>query len=217
MSNELQQQIYSFPQKYVRFVPSNLLSIVFDNLCKQEIDILLEKEGFKFNWESDESLYYECSYIPVFKHPVTGKFCFCFSTFDSLVTREWYRKISQRYSFTKKLYHHYLPANLYKMLEARHTVAATVVDNSTHQTSTQHMYLVDPEGNDTKMTVAEACELGQVQGDNAVVFKWQQGDILVMDNLQIAHARLNVQHPRKILTAFGNMCSIWDMEPILFS
>ena len=74
------------------------------------------------------------------------------------------------------------------------------------------MYLVNEEGNNTKMTEAEAKELGKAEWKNTVVFPWRKGDILVIDNLQVVHGRLNVQPPRKILTAFGNMCNIRDMK-----
>ena len=65
----------------------------------------------------------------------------------------------------------------------------------------------------TKMTEAEAKELGKAEWKNAAIFQWQQGDILLIDNLQVAHSRLNTTLQRKILTAFGNMCNIRDMKP----
>ena len=64
------------------------------------------------------------------------------------------------------------------------------------------------------MTEAEAQELGKAEWKNAAIFEWKQGDILVMDNLQVAHSRLNTTLKRKIFTAFGNMCNVRDMKPV---
>ena len=93
----------------------------------------------------------------------------------------------------------FLPSKLYRTLEG--------IDKAQPK-----MYLVNEEGKNTKMTEAEAKELGKAEWKNTVVFPWRQGDILVIDNLQVVHGRLNVQPPRKILTAFGNMCNICDMK-----
>ena len=199
LSPNLQHKFANTPQKFVRNVPNHLLGIVFEELSREEITKMLEDGEFYFEWKADGSLYFECSYIPVFHHPRTGKLCFGLSTFDSFVTREWYRSIAQRYPFKERIYYNFLPSKLYITLEG--------IDKAQPK-----MYLVNEEGNNTKMTEAEAKELGKAEWKNTVVFPWRKGDILVIDNLQVVHGRLNVQPPRKILTAFGNMCNIRDMK-----
>ncbi|NEQ40173.1 MAG: hypothetical protein F6K40_29600 [Okeania sp. SIO3I5] len=212
LSPNLQHKFANSPQKYVRFVPNHLLGIVFEELSREEIAKMLQEGGFDFDWRADGSLDFECSYIPLFAHPRTGKLCFCLTTCDSLVTREWYRIVAQRYPLRKRFYYKFLPSKLYKTLEEGQTLTATAIDNSQQQSSTLNMYLVNEEGNNTKMTEAEAKEFGKAEWKNAAVFPWRKGDILVIDNLQVAHCRLNTQPPRKILTAFGNMCDIRDMK-----
>ncbi|MBR8837277.1 MAG: TauD/TfdA family dioxygenase [Stigonema ocellatum SAG 48.90 = DSM 106950] len=217
LSPSLQHKIANFPQRFVRYVPNHLLEIVFENLSREEITKLLQEQGFVFNWEEDGSIYFECSYIPLFSHPRTSRLCFCLSIVDCLVSREWYRNIGQRYSFGQRLYYNWLPANLYKSFQQRLTTAATVVDGSQKRTSTLDTYFLTEDGHSTKMTEAEAQELGKAEWKNAAIFEWQQGDILVMDNLQVAHSRLNTKLKRKILTAFGNMCNIRHMKPALLA
>ncbi len=212
LSPSLQHKLANSPQKYVRFVPKHLLEIVFEQLSREEIAKMLQEGGFSFDWRADGSLDFECSYIPLFAHPRTGKLCFGLTTCDSLVTREWYRSVAQRYPFRKKLYYKFLPSRLYKTIEEGQTLTATANNDSQQQSSTLNMYLVNEEGNNTKMTETEAKEFGKAECKNAVVFPWRQGDILLIDNLQVAHCRLNAQPPRKILTAFGNMCDIRDMK-----
>jgi len=96
---------------------------------------MLQNGGFNFHWEPDGSLNFECSYIPLFTHPITGKLCLGLSTFDCLATREWYRSIAQRYQLGKRLYYKWLPSKLYKILEQRRTVKVTVEDNSQQRSS----------------------------------------------------------------------------------
>jgi alpha-ketoglutarate-dependent taurine dioxygenase len=106
---------------------------------------------------------------------------------------------------------------LYKSFQQGLATAATVVDGSQKRTSTLNASFLNEDGQCTKMTEAEAKELGKAEWKNAVIFEWKQGDILVIDNLQVAHGRLNTKLKRKILTAFGNMCNIRDMKPALLT
>jgi Taurine catabolism dioxygenase TauD, TfdA family len=212
LSPKLQHKIANYSQRFVRYVPNHLLDLVFEGLSKEEISKLLTEQEFNFNWEEDGSLNFDCSYTTVFSHPRTRRLCFCLSIVDCLVSREWYRKIGQRYPFTKRLYYNLLPAKFYKNLQQKLTSAATVVDGSQKQTSTLDAYFLNSHGQPSAMTEAEAKELGKAEWKNAVIFKWKQGDILLIDNLQVAHSRLNTTTKRKILTAFGNMCNIRHMK-----
>lgn len=51
---------------------------------------------------------------------------------------------------------------------------------------------------------------------HSVTFKWQSGDILVVDNISTAHARMNVDAvnggPRKILACLGDVYDVRDVE-----
>ncbi|MBN3947421.1 MAG: TauD/TfdA family dioxygenase [Nostoc sp. NMS7] len=213
LSPSLQHKITTSPQRFVRYVPNHLLDLVFQGLSPEDITKLLQEQGFDFTWEDDGSLYFDCSYITLFSHPRTNKLCFCLSIVDALISRQWYRHISQRYSFWQRLYYNWLPAKLYKGFQQKLTTAATVVDSSQKKTSSLNTYFLSTDGQSTTLTEAEAKELGEAEWKNAVIFQWKQGDILLIDNLQVAHSRLNTKLKRKILTAFGNMCNIRDMKP----
>ena len=47
--------------------------------------------------------------------------------------------------------------------------------------------------------------VGRVYEECAVRFDWQQGDIVMLDNMLAAHARDPYEGPRKIVVAMGAM------------
>ncbi len=47
--------------------------------------------------------------------------------------------------------------------------------------------------------------LGKVFDDHCVRFKWQKGDMIMLDNMLVTHARDTYEGPRHIVVAMGNM------------
>jgi hypothetical protein len=55
--------------------------------------------------------------------------------------------------------------------------------------------------------------VGKVYRKTAVSFPWQHGDILMIDNMLVAHARNPYEGPRKIVVAMGEMVAKESLQP----
>lgn len=62
-------------------------------------------------------------------------------------------------------------------------------------------------GDGSPIDDATVAEIGELYERTAVRFRWQDGDLLMLDNMLVAHARDPFAGPRKILVAMGDMIS----------
>ena len=59
-----------------------------------------------------------------------------------------------------------------------------------------------------------AAEIGELYERTSVRFPWQNGDLLMLDNMLVAHARLPFVGPRKIVVAMGEMINQGDVHRV---
>jgi alpha-ketoglutarate-dependent taurine dioxygenase len=55
-------------------------------------------------------------------------------------------------------------------------------------------------------------EILRVYWDMAVSFQWREGDVLMVDNMLVAHARNQFQGERKIVVAMAEMMTVDDLR-----
>ena len=58
-------------------------------------------------------------------------------------------------------------------------------------------------GDGTPIGVEELDHVRNVLWENASIFPWERGDVLVLDNYLVAHGRSSFKGPRKIVVAMG--------------
>jgi alpha-ketoglutarate-dependent taurine dioxygenase len=66
-------------------------------------------------------------------------------------------------------------------------------------------------GDGSRIEDAVMTEVSDAYWATSVKFPWQTGDILLLDNMMIAHARLSYSGPRKIVVAMGEMFQMSDL------
>ena len=63
-------------------------------------------------------------------------------------------------------------------------------------------------GDGSQITAKETRTMIDTAWSCSTVFKWQHGDLLILDNIRSGHGRLNVVKPRKIAAALGDPYTI---------
>jgi len=66
-------------------------------------------------------------------------------------------------------------------------------------------------GDGTPIEESVIAELRQAYQDETIAFPWQQADLLLLDNMLVAHGRRPFQGPRRILVAMGDAFTRTDM------
>jgi alpha-ketoglutarate-dependent taurine dioxygenase len=66
-------------------------------------------------------------------------------------------------------------------------------------------------GDGAPLDPAELDEVRRAFRETLVAFPWQQGDLLLVDNMRVAHGRMPFEGPRKILVTMGAPVSLQDV------
>ena len=71
----------------------------------------------------------------------------------------------------------------------------------------RHVYY----GDGTPIEDSVVAEISEIYEQQAVRFQWQPGDVIVLDNMLVAHARDPFEGTRKILVAMAEIVSQQDL------
>ncbi|NET17753.1 MAG: hypothetical protein F6K08_35475 [Okeania sp. SIO1H6] len=67
-------------------------------------------------------------------------------------------------------------------------------------------------GDGSQIEDSVMAEIGAIYQEAQVSFPWQQGDVIMLDNMLIAHGRNSYVGPRKIVVAMGEMIHSENIE-----
>ena len=150
---------------------------------KKVVEKILEKEGSDYQWHNDDSL---TSQITLPAHTVdnkTGKKQLCLTMFNADSILYNFAQFKNRYNPITYYFLRWFVKNEYKP---------------------NNRFLYITLGDGTPFSRRESESIQKACWDNAIIFQWKVGDLLLLDNKRYAHSRLNVGSKRKIYVAMGN-------------
>ena len=150
-----------------------------------EVERLCDRMSIEWKWKPDGTLRLINTRPATIRHPVTG---------DPI----WFNSANNMHdSWSWEFYrsNNKIVSVFAGMLEwGRRLLKTPVEDYPLHCTY----------GDGTEISRDEIIHVRQVLWDHAVVYPWMQGDVIVIDNLRVAHARMPFRGKgRRILVAMG--------------
>ncbi len=150
---------------------------------KAVVEKFLTAEGMAYMWDAQDNLSTELRVPAAMVDPLTGAPYLSITMFNADAFIFNFRHFKERY-----------PWPVRKALEwfVR------------HEYRDGNAFLQVLHGNGRSFTTEENHRIQQAAWANAIVFPWQRGDLLLIDNIRFGHARLNVRQPRRLIAAMAN-------------
>jgi len=178
--------VHYYPKSGPRFLKNVSLTwpSIFKTDDKDKVSEELKAQGFEYQWGKKDDLEYHTKVSGIIRHPITLDECINLLLLHPYVIRSVFAQIRKR----QNIFFHYS------------VLLATLLFGKLKKPATS-MYFVDKE-NIPFSIVKEICDL---TFQHMSIFNWKQNDLLIVDNISIAHARMNVKNPRKITVSLGDM------------
>lgn len=158
---------------------------------RADVENMLREEGVGFTWRDDGSLATEIKMPAVLVDPITNQKCLNITLLDEYSVRYNVRQFSERYG------------DMSEEFEERFGFLArgdTTVSVKTFW------------GDGKPFSQRESEAIQRAAWKHAVIFKWQQGDVVILNNVRYGHARMNYVKPRSILVALAEPFDITPFQ-----
>ena len=155
---------------------------------KEIVEQNCRKQGLNIQWKDNDWLVTQAHMPAVMVHPQTGRKCLSLTLYNEFASSCDMRKFSHRYNPILRLA---LGSFSNFMFGKKNTFFRTLWGDGQRMTREETQHIID--------TVWRCSTL----------FRWQKGDLLILDNILSGHGRLNVVPPRKIAAA---LCDPYEVD-----
>jgi len=158
---------------------------MFQTTSKNDVEMACVRMAISCTWKSNDTLQL-INYRPAFlTHPDTG---------DQILFTSFYN-FHDSWSDEFRIQQHYWLYLLFGLAENYRAITGRPADDYPH-----HCTFADGE----EIPRQDILHIRNELRAHAVTFPWQQGDLIVIDNLRVSHGRMPFKGKRKILVAMGN-------------
>ncbi|WP_157493935.1 TauD/TfdA family dioxygenase [Fulvivirga imtechensis] len=174
LTNLKEETVQKFREKKIQYLRNSIPGVgldwrtIYQTDDREAVDQYLEKNGFEYDWLSDEHLRVRWVLPAVQNHPITGE-------------EMWFNHLY--FGFKA----HYDPEVLDYFNE-------------------EDLPFVTYYGDGSNIEDAVVQEFRNFYEKNSIVFKWEQDDFLLLDNMMFSHGRNPFEGERTILTAMAQPC-----------
>lgn len=156
---------------------------MFETDDKSHVEQYCVHEEIRWKWKPDGTLQLINERPAVLVHPVTGK-------------KIWFNSAHNFHDSWSWEFRHF-------GLRGLAFVAALAERFRRRRKNPEDFPIHCQYGDGGEIALEDMNHIRQVLWDHAVVYPWEQGDILLLDNLRVAHARMPFKGERRILVAMG--------------
>ena len=159
----------------------------FQAATREQAEAACRQQGLEFEWQSNGGLITRAKMPGFIIDPKSGKKCISLTLYNGESAPYEMFKFKKRINPLARLGLSALVRSQY----AKERVFMKTLWGDGSEISREETH--------TMIDTAWAC---------STLFKWKQGDLLILDNIRSGHGRLNVTKPRKIAAALGDPYSI---------
>lgn len=177
-----------FVEKKARFF--NVYKTWMDSFqanTREEAEAACHQQGMDFEWQANGGLVTRAKMPGMIVDPVSGKKCISLTLYNGESAPYDMSKFKQRINPISRF-------GLSSLIRSQY--------------AKKNVFMKTFWGDGSEISVDETRALIDTAWSCSTMFKWKQGDLLILDNIRSGHGRLNVVKPRKIAAALGDPYSL---------
>jgi alpha-ketoglutarate-dependent taurine dioxygenase len=201
----MKQRVETSPMRIVRELPHRYLQAKYPDTSlgwnRDQVAEACRQAGYRVRWGKDGATA-EAILPAIVTHPRTGRRMLNHQFFSGRMRHVFLAETWRRYP------HRPRPqwmSGLWKLSPVTWAIMRGFDWMRLASTApTPHLEFAD--GSD--WSSAEMRELARLVWDNSVFFRWREGDVIIIDNIRVAHSRMPCDGARKVAAAVGDMIDI---------